>query len=190
MGSEPPTLVMMPTMMPGSFRRHHKTAPWRVLWLALVFSTSVEPGVAQESPPAQPAQIEIAAVHVSPENPGADTLCTLSVEIRNAGDRSASELGFDVTLNGDALEVYAKELWYQEVPAGETTTVRLFNFWTSESDRPAPSDGKLDLVVTLRQARWFEITRQGEGRDEVETWKPVAVVDGLPVSAARVLTLE
>jgi hypothetical protein len=63
---------------------------------------------------------------------------------------------------------------------GEATELRLFNFWTSESARQAPADGRYRVEVSLDAARWYTIAKQA---DE-EVWTPVGPVAGLPATAS------
>ena len=119
------------------------------------------------------------AVTVTPAAPGPDTLCQLRVELRNGGDKIASELAFAVKLNGQELPVYGNHLFMQRLDPGKPATVRLYNFWTTETGRPAPADGKYKIEVSLLAARWYQVAME----QGVEVWTPVGVVPGLPVSA-------
>ena len=67
----------------------------------------------------------------------------------------------------------------QRLDPGKTATVRLYNFWTTETGRTAPADGKYRVEVTLTAARWYEIAT----KDGVEEWTPQGPVPGLPVTA-------
>lgn len=139
---------------------------------------------AQEDRPRPPVTVE--AVTVEPEEPGPDTLCRLAVTLRNRGDRTVSQLGFAVTLDGQALPVYGQQLFYYRLEPGATAKVPLYNFWTTETSRPAPADGKLTVAVTLEEARWVEISEDDEG---VEVWKLRQPVAGLPSAASVELEL-
>jgi hypothetical protein len=138
-----------------------------------------------EAEPA-PAALSLEAIQVTPENPEADTLCQLSVKIKNHGERPVSGLGFEVQIAGRPLTVYANQLFYQLLPAGAVTEVALFNFWTTETGRPAPADGKLPVAVTLKEATWMEVSTDKEG---VEVWKVLEPVPGLPASKTLPLSL-
>lgn len=139
----------------------------------------------QAQPAAAASPLVLEALEVEPAQPGTDTLCRLRVRLRNGGDRDASALGFDVRINGTELAVYRNQLFMQQIPAGATETVALYNFWTTETSRPAPADGKLRLEVALREAQWFAIGDE-EG---VEVWRPLEPVAGLPVRVERTLEL-
>ena len=133
--------------------------------------------------PAKPAAaaspLALTAVAVTPPNPGPDTLCQLRVEVKNGGDRIASQLAFAVKVNGQELPVYKNQLFMQRVDPGKTSTVRLYNFWTTETGRAAPADGKYRVEVTLASAQWYTVAT----KDAVEEWTPQGAVPGLPVTA-------
>jgi len=123
---------------------------------------------------------------VTPESPGADTLCKLQVEIENRGEHVASQLGFSVRINDQELAVYGNQLFMYPIEPGAKATIPLYNFWSTESSRPMPADGKLRIEVTLTEARWFDISTDEEG---VEVWQPVGPVGGLPSPQSRVLEM-
>ncbi len=116
---------------------------------------------------------------VSPEKPGVDTLCQLRVTLHNAGTENASALAFEVKINGEALIVYGTQVYMQAIPPGGSGEVRLYNFWTTETQRKAPKDGILRLEVKLLEASWMKIEDDEEG---VEVWTPQGAVEGLPIS--------
>jgi hypothetical protein len=160
----------------------------------LALGATAAPTLAQEDAPASgaaeavavTAPVAIEAIEIAPESPGAETLCKLTLRLKNTGDRPLSGMGFDVVVNGQPLTVYGNQLFYQLVPAGETVAVPLFNFWTSETGRAAPADGKLPVEITLRDATWMKVSIDDDG---VETWQVLEAVPGLPVSATRTLSL-
>ena len=170
--------------------RRRRSIPLLLLLGTLPWLPGTRPAWAQaDAPAASPGPaLAIESVAVTPSAPGPDTLCQLRVKIHNLrqGDRQASAFGFDVKLNGRALPVYAKQLYLQTVPAGAASELRLFNFWTTESGRPAPADGKLKVEVTLREGRWVELSRDGKA----DVWTPAGPIEGLPVSAAVTLDLR
>ena len=127
---------------------------------------------------------------VEGEAPGPDTLVRLSVGITNRGEEIASAFAFTVEVAGRELPVYEKQVFLKPVPAGETVELALYNFWTSETGRPAPADGKLEVEVTLREARWMKRSVEKEGESEVEVWTPLGPVEGLPVTASTTVTLK
>lgn len=123
---------------------------------------------------------------VDPESPGVDTLCKLRVRIRNDGSKTASQFGFTVKINGQELPVYGNQLFMYPVEAGSSLEFPLYNFWTTETAREAPADGKLRLEISIDEAEWMKI----ETIDEVETWTPLGPVEGLPAAAAKTLTMQ
>jgi len=100
--------------------------------------------------------LRIVAVDVQPANPRPDTLCKLRVRIRNSGTQSASDLSFQVTINGQRLATYVNHTFRTLLAAGKETEQPLYNFWSSETGRPYPSDGRLVLEVRLTGARWVD----------------------------------
>ncbi|HEV8240407.1 MAG TPA: hypothetical protein VGS57_13640 [Thermoanaerobaculia bacterium] len=150
---------------------------------ALVAVVVAAAAPAAEAPKPAASPLVLAAIAVAPPSPGADTLCQLRVEVANKGDRIASQLAFTVKVNGQELPVYRNQLFMQRLDPGKTATVRLYNFWTTETSRPAPADGKYRVEVTLREAKWYEIAT----KDGVEEWTPRDPVPGLPVTATVVV---
>ena len=153
--------------------------------VATVVSAPFGASLAQESEP--PLVLE--AVVIEPTKPAVDTLCKLKVTLRNSGAKSAYAFGFDVLLNGKPLEIYDTQLFLLSAPPGKATEIPLFNFWTTETGRPAPADGKLAIEVRLREAKWVEIETVREGDEEVEVWTPAGEVPGLPVSSTLAVKL-
>lgn len=159
------------------------------LALPLVLATALLPaGVraqeAEDAPPPPPLALE--SLTIEPAAPGPETLCQLRVKIANEGEKAATAFGFDVTVSGQRLPVYDNQLFLKVVPAGETVELALYNFWTSETGRPAPADGKMAVEVTLREARWVKV---GDEKG-VEVWDLQDEIGGLPVSTKTVVTLK
>jgi CARDB len=151
--------------------------------LILVLAAAGLPAQQQGEKPAPPLSIE--AVKVEPASPAPDTLCRLSVTVRNAGTRRASAFEIAVRINGQELPAYKSRLYLQPIEPGATGEIRLFNFWSSETGRPAPQDGKLAVEVTLTRAAWVE----KETKDGTEIWTPAGAVEGLPVAKTVNLTM-
>lgn len=139
---------------------------------------------AQEPKPAAPL-LALESVQVDPASPGPDTLCRLSVKLRNSGTKTASAFAFRVRIDGKDLPVYEKELFLRPVGAGASSEIRLHNFWSSETGRPFPAGGKMTVEVTLAEARWMDVKTQ----NGTEVWTPAGPVEGLPVSKTATLTL-
>jgi len=158
--------------------------------LALVVLCSA-PAAAQDDAAAG-SQLTVTVVDVQPANPGADTLCRLTVTVANSGDRKASQLGFSVKLNGQELSVYGNQLFMYPVPAGGELEIPLYNFWTTETSRPTmPEGGKYTVEVSLLEAQWMDISMEKETvekagqqvEEDVEVWTPLGAVEDLPSSA-------
>ncbi len=154
-----------------------------VLW-SIVALLAVVPLAAEEP------EVVLAGIEVTPTAPGPEALCRLVATVRNNGERAAYSFGFDVELNGRSLRVYEKQLFLQVIEAGGSDEVALYNFWTSETGRPAPADGRLKVVVRLREARWVEVSEAEESGETVEVWTPLGEVKGLPSTVTRTLELQ
>lgn len=169
----------------------HRTRRGLLLPALLVFligagPTAEAPAFAQGSEDAATKLLTVESVKVEPDAPGPDTLCRLAVEVRNQGTETASQLDFKVRINGQPLAVYRNQIFMYPVAPGETATIQLYNFWSTETSRPMPADGKLAVEVDLAEAQWVSITDE-EG---VEVWKPLGPVEGLPSSAGVTLAMK
>lgn len=140
---------------------------------------------AQESTSSAPL-VTVEAISVEPPAPGADTLCKLQVTLQNKGTQVASQLDFKVTINGQELPVYRNQLFMYPVHPEQSAQIQLYNFWSTETSRPMPADGKLTVEVGLNAAQWMKIAME----DEVEVWEPLGPVDGLPSSQSVTLTMQ
>jgi hypothetical protein len=143
------------------------------------------PVAAEETATAGPT-LSIASISVAPESPAADSLCRLTVSLVNNGDKVASQLGFRVEINGVELPVYSNQLFMYPLLPGATSEIPLFNFWSTETSRPFPTDGRMTVAVTLTEAQWTAI----ESIDGVETWTPLGAVSGLPASSSVTLAMS
>ena len=142
----------------------------------------------QEEAAAKAPLVTVTGISVEPEKPAADTLCRLRVRLTNAGEQIASRLGFSVSLNGQDLGVYGNQLFMYPIPPGATEEVSLYNFWTTETSRAMPADGKLRVEVTLQEAVWTERSMETDEEGEIEVWTPIGPVENLPSTAS--ITLE
>ena len=124
-------------------------------------------------------------VKVEPASPGEDTLCRLSVTLRNTGERQASAMEFAVKVNGREVRAYKNRLFLQPIAPGATREIRLLNFWSNESGRPLPPDGKLAVEVTLARASWMG----KEAKDGADVWTPLGLADGLPFTHSLSLNM-
>lgn len=148
--------------------------------LAAIVAPAPQPASAEKQTSGSLLAIE--AIEVDPPQPGPETLCRLKVRLRNNGQQTASDFAFQVALNGQALSVYSNQSWVANLAPGKDTEVQLYNFWTSESDRPAPKDGRLVVEVRLKAARWLDTNEKGLAS------RPAKDVDPLP--APRSVTLS
>jgi len=173
--------------------------PRLTLLAAAVLLTSWLPGAAAQETPAPSSDeasadapkpmVTIASVEVAApagKTLGPDTLARLTVKLANRGTRTASVLAFTVEVAGHELPVYGNQVFLKPIPPGEPVELQLYNFWTSETGRPAPADGKMKVEVTLREARWVEVTQE----EDTEVWTPKEPVEGLPVSASTTVALS
>lgn len=151
--------------------------------LPLIFAT-LPAGAAGPQATETAAKLTIEKIVVEPEKPKADTLCKLRVVLRNAGEQKAYAFGFQVTINGQEIPAYKKLLYMTSADANSDKELQLFNFWSTETHRPMPSDNKLNIEVTLKEAQWVESTTNEEG---TIVWKPLGKVEGLPVSKTIVV---
>lgn len=145
---------------------------------------------AQEPPPEKEESgplLTLEEVKIEPSAPGVDTLCQLRVKLKSSAGKTATAFDFGVSIGGSPLEVYERQLFLDAVEGGESREIRLYNFWTTETGRPAPADGKLRLAVTLREAQWVEITTEDDG---TEVWTLGEKIPGLPVSKELVVELK
>lgn len=162
-------------MLPGRLLRLPRRAVALVPAALLLAASFLAPAFAQQKPEKKPP-VTVDAVVVSPESPGADTLCKLKVVLKNGGAKAASAFGFQVKVNGKALPVYDKQRYLDAIDPGASKEIPLFNFWSSETDRPFPKDGSLVVEVSLTEARYVEKRMEGE----MPVWTLKDPVEGLP----------
>ena len=129
--------------------------------------------------------LTLTGIEVEPSSPGPETLCRLTVQVTNRGDEVASALVFTVEVAGQELPVYEKQVFLKAVPPGETVELALYNFWSGETNRPAPANGELPVEVTLREARWMEVGEE----DGTEVWSLTQPVEHLPSTVSTVLEM-
>ena len=158
--------------------------PFRLIPPAALFLL-LAPALAAQAEEAKKPALVLEKVKVEPASPGADTLCRLSVTLRNAGDRQASAMEFAVKINGREVRAYKDRLFLEPIAPGATREIRLLNFWSNESGRPLPADGKLGVEVTLARASWMG----REARNGADVWTPLGLTDGLPFTHSLSLTM-
>ncbi len=147
-------------------------------------------GPAAAQPEATAPLLQIEAISVEPESPAADTLCRLRVRLSNKGDQIASRLGFAVSLNGQDLAVYGNQIFMVPVRPGTSEEISLYNFWTTETSRAMPADGKLRVEVTLREAVWTQMATETDEEGEIEVWTPIGPVENLPSRASLTVQMK
>lgn len=131
------------------------------------------------------APVVLEAVWLEPTGTEEPVLVRLAVELANRSERSLTAFGFDVEVEGVELPIYERQLFMRQLGGSETLTLDLYNFWSAETGRPAPADGRLDVRVTLREARWLEVKTE----NGMEIWETGDPVPGLPVAATARLEL-
>jgi hypothetical protein len=156
--------------------------------LAALLAASLWASLATAQTPAPaPPPLAIEEVVIEPAAPTATTLCRLRVKLKNAGSEPASMLRFKVTVAGHELPVYRNQMFLQPLAPGQVSELKLYNFWASETGRPAPADGKMAVEVTLTEAKWMKVGPDASG---VETWEPLGPVPGLPLAKSVTVALK
>lgn len=163
-----------------------RIAPALAVLVALVVPSSSARAAESAPAPIAPTPIVIESIIIEPAAPAVDTLCKLRVALKSSTDRTLSSLRFTVTINGKALPVYRNQVFVEPIAPGKVTEVKLYNFWTTETSRPAPADGKLVVEVELDEARWMKMSTDPQG---VEVWELGEAVPGLPVSKSVTIPL-
>ncbi len=169
-----------------------KQSPYRqpLVLLAVLGLLAAGPTAAQDEEAAAAPLLTIEGISVEPQSPAADTLCRLRVKITNAGDKIASRFAFAVSLNGQDLGVYGNQIFMYPVKPGSTEEIGLYNFWTTETGRAMPADGKLRVEVTLREAVWTQVATETDEEGEIEVWTPLGPVDNLPVTSSTTVQMK
>ena len=124
--------------------------------------------------------ISVDAVSVSPANPGPNALCTLSVRLKNAGTKTATNFRFKVTIEGKEVATYGIETYAVNVPSGTSETIPLHNFWTGAAKASFP------VEVSVLEGTWADVKREGNA----STTTPSGPIEGLPVSASQTVTMS
>jgi hypothetical protein len=155
--------------------------PVAAIFIALVLGSAL----AASAQGAKKQALVLENVKVEPASPGEDTLCRLSVTLRNTGERQASAMEFAVKVNGREVRAYKNRLFLQPIAPGATREIRLLSFWSNESGRPLPADGKLAVEVTLARASWMG----KEAKNGADVWTPLGLTDGLPLTQSLSLSM-
>jgi len=158
-----------------------------VLVLFLLATGTGQPLFSATKVPAQGSPLTIVALTVEPANLGPRTLCRLSVKIENRGSSPASSFHFKVKIKGEEVNTYQRTYLMDRIDSGTTQEIRLFNFWTSDPAGPSSgTGGPLPVEVTLDEAQWCEVGKQGN----VNEMKLTGAVEGLPVSKSLTLQVK
>ena len=160
-----------------------KPVPTAVLSLLIVLAAASL--VAQQEEAVSP-QITIETITIEPSAPAADTLCKLQVTLKNHGAQIASQLDFKVEINDQMLPVYRNQLFMFPLQPGKSADIELYNFWSTETSRPSPKNGKLNVEVSLVAAQWTKVSME----EDVEVWQPLGEVEGLPHSKSVTLEMK
>jgi hypothetical protein len=160
--------------------RHRLTA---AVFVALVATTvAAEPAPAQQPSP----KLLLEAAEVTPSRAPADALCQLRARIKNAGQSIAAAFVFAVEINGRAILTYRNHVFMDPIKPGETRSLRLYGFWTSETGRPLPANGDLAVEVSLVEARWMKAEKDAEG---TLVWSDLGAIEALPQTARQTVEL-
>ncbi len=158
------------------------------LVLGAVLAVFPAPSAGQGSPADESPKVRLGAVLVEPRTLAPETLCELRVEVINDTETVVDALAFEVRVGGQSLSVYESQLFLDPVDPGTTKTLRLFNFWSSETGRPMPR-GAFVVEVELLEAQHLTlrtVTEKDERGEEVEVvvWEAQGAVEGLPQKAS------
>ncbi len=153
----------------------------------VLLCSTLAAGVVPASARAQekPSLVVLEALEIDPPKPARETLCKPRIRVRNNGDKAVTSFLFGVRLDGQELSIYKNHVFFYTIAGGEVSDVDLYNFWTTEAGRPTPRNGQLRMEVTLKEARWVEIKRDGDRTE----YKLLGSVEGLPTSISRVIPL-
>ncbi len=148
--------------------------------IAIVLGILAPAIVAQRSEAASPL-VTVEAILVQPQSPPPDALCKLGVKLKNAGSQTASYFRFKVKIDGQDVAIYKDQLYVVNVEPKTSGTIDLYSFWT-----PAGNKASFSIEVTLVEAQWVEVKRQGD----TVTTTAVGPVEGLPVSATETVRMS
>lgn len=140
------------------------------------------PATAQQSGP----KLVLEAAEVTPAKAPADALCQLRARIENGGSAVATAFVFALKIDGKEIAVYRNHVFMDPIDPGETRSIKLYGFWTSETGRPLPASGNLTVELTLQEARWMKMEKDAEGAG---VWQDLGAVEGLPQTARRTVEL-
>jgi hypothetical protein len=148
--------------------------------LAAALATS--PAFARQPAP----KLVLEAAEVTPRSAPADALCQLRARIKNAGQSIAAAFVFAVEINGQEIPVYRNHVFMDPIEPGETRSLRLYGFWTSETGRQLPAEGDTVVELELLEARWMKAEKDAEG---TIVWSDLGAVENLPQSARETVKI-
>ena len=120
------------------------------------------------------AEVSVDAILVGPEHPGASTLCTLKVRLKNGGTRTVSYFTFNVKINGQEVPLYKSHTYMVNIDPGTVGELELQNFYSPASPKA------FTVQVTLVEAQWVQVKKE----EASTTTTPSGPVAGLPASAS------
>lgn len=140
------------------------------------------PAAAQEPGP----ELVLEAAEVTPRSAPADALCQLRARIKNGGKSIAAAFVFAVKINNQEIATYRNHVFMDPIKPGETRSLRLYGFWTSETGRQLPASGDLAVELSLLEARWMKPEKDAEG---TIVWRDLGAVEDLPQTARQAVEL-
>ncbi len=152
---------------------HGNTATAALALASLLYLPS--PGDSASSP------LSIEAVSVSPASPGPSVLCGLSVRLKNAGVKTATDFRFRVRIEGQDVTSYNLEIWAVNVAAGTSATILLHNFYAASTAKAS-----FPIEVTVLEGSWAEVKHEGS----TSTTTPLGPIEGLPVSITQTMRIS
>ena len=171
----------------GSWAKPMRNAYSRRLlcgWLGALLGAFAVATPATAQQPA--ARLVLEAAEVTPAKAPADALCQLRARIKNGGTTVATAFVFALEIDGKAIAVYRNHVFMDPIEPGETRSIKLYGFWTSETGRPLPASGDLEVELTLQEARWMKMEKDAEG---ARVWQDLGAVEGLPQTVLRTVEL-
>ena len=90
-------------------------------------------------------------------------------------------------VDGRELAVYRNHVFMDPIKPGETRSLRLYGFWTTETGRALPPTGGLTVELSLLEARWMKPEKDTEG---TLVWHDLGAVEGLPQVARQTVDIK
>jgi hypothetical protein len=83
-------------------------------------------------------------VSVAPQSPGPRVLCTLGVQLKNAGTHTATDFRFKVKIDCQDVATYNIESFAVNVGPGASDPIALYSFWTASRSRRTTLTSRLE----------------------------------------------